>query len=188
MQAKKVAKHFIKVFEGDETVVSPSGSCVYMVKYNYPELFDDEPEWLHRAQALALRVYELSQYLVDILEVEDVGARYDGKVAYHEACHILRGLGISEQPKKLIRAVKGAELVAMNRADVCCGFGGEFAVNFPDISEEIVKDKVGNFINSGADILLLGEPGCMLNIGGYLHRNHPGKQVMHLANFLNSVA
>ena len=183
-EAKRVAKHFIEVFGNDEQVVSPSGSCVCTVKVHYPELLENEPEWRRRAEDLAPRVFELSQYLVDILKIEDLGASFAGKVAYHESCHILRGLGVSQQPKKLISAVKGSELVPLNGADSCCGFGGEFANQFPDISEAMVKEKVQNHLTSGADILLLCEPGCLLNIGGYLNRRHPGKKVMHLASFL----
>jgi L-lactate dehydrogenase complex protein LldE len=155
-----------------------------MVKYHYPELLSEEPEWRNRAEELSLRIYELSQYLVDILKVEDLGASFEGKVAYHESCHVLRGLGVSEQPKKLIRAVKGTQLVPLNAADACCGFGGEFANRYPDISESMVRDKAGDYLSSGADLLLLCEPGCLLNIGGFLSRNHPGKKVMHLASFL----
>jgi len=183
-EAKAAAKHFIQVFGDDEVVVSPSGSCVCMAKFHYPELFEDEPDWQRRAEDLGKRIYELTQFLVDVLKVEDLGVSFDGKVAYHESCHILRGLGVSEQPKKLIRGVRGTEMVPLNAADSCCGFGGEFANSFPDISESMVKDKVENFSASGADLLLLCEPGCLLNIGGYLHRNHPGKRVMHLASFL----
>ena len=183
-EAQKAAKHFIKVFGDDEQVVSPSGSCVCTVKYHYPELFENEPEWRRRAEELAPRMFELSQYLVDVLKVEDVGAAFAGKVTYHESCHILRGLGVSEQPKKLIKAVQGTQLVPLNAAESCCGFGGEFANNFPDISESMVKDKVENYLSSGADLLLLCEPGCLLNIGGFLSRNHPGKKAMHLASFL----
>ncbi|MBI5969440.1 MAG: (Fe-S)-binding protein, partial [Deltaproteobacteria bacterium] len=145
-EARKAAKHFIEVFGDDETVVSPSGSCVCMVKYHYPELLDDEPQWRRRAEELAPRVLELSQYLVDVLRIEDVGASFEGKVAYHESCHLLRGLGVSEQPKKLIKAVKGAQLVPLNAADSCCGFGGEFANQYPDISQAMVKDKVENYL------------------------------------------
>jgi len=183
-EAQKAAKHFIKVFGDDEKVVSPSGSCVCMVKYRYPELFENEPEWRRRAEELAPRMFELSQYLVDVLNIEDTGASFAGKVAYHESCHILRGLGVSEQPKKLIGSVKGAQLVSLNAADSCCGFGGEFANHYPDISESMVKEKVENYVASGADLLLLCEPGCLLNIGGFLSRNYPGKKVMHLASFL----
>jgi L-lactate dehydrogenase complex protein LldE len=155
-----------------------------MVKAHYPELFEDEPEWLRRAEDLAKRVYEFTQFLVDIMKIEDVGASFSGKVAYHESCHILRGLGVSEQPKKLIRAVQGTELVPLETPENCCGFGGEFANDFPDISEGMVSLKVERYLATGADLLLLCEPGCLLNIGGYLGRNHPGKKVMHIANFL----
>jgi len=184
LEARRAAKHFISVFGEDEVVVSPSGSCVCTVKYHYPELLADEPQWRKRAEELASRVYELSQYLVDVLKLEDVGASFDGKVTYHESCHILRGLGVSAQPKKLIGAVKGAQMIPLDGADSCCGFGGEFANNFPDISGSMVKEKVENFLASGAEVLLLNEPGCLLNIGGYLHRNNPGKRIMHLASFL----
>lgn len=183
-EAKKAAKHFIELFGNDDVIVSPSGSCVCMVKHHYPELLGDEPEWFHRAADLVPRVYELSQYLVDVLQVTDVGAAFQGKVAYHESCHILRGLGVSTQPKKLISEVKGTELVSMNQADFCCGFGGEFANHYPDISESMVEDKVQNYLESGADLLILCEPGCLLNVGGYLSRHHPEKRVMHLATFL----
>jgi len=183
-EAKKAAKHFIQVFEDDERVVSPSGSCVCTVKYHYPELLEEEPAWRSRAEELSLRVYELSQYLVDILGVEDVGASFAGKVAYHESCHVLRRLGVSEQPKKLISAVKGAQLVSLHMANSCCGFGGEFANHYPEISESMLRDKVQDYSASGADLLLLCEPGCLLNIGGFLSRNFPNKKVMHLASFL----
>jgi len=183
-QAKKAAKHFIDVFDDDDVIVSPSGSCVCMVKYHYPELLCDEPAWLRRAEELAGRIYELTQYIVDILGIEDVGASFNGKVTYHESCHVLRGLGVSEQPKQLIANVAGAEPVPLFAADFCCGFGGEFANNYHYISEEMVKEKTQHFINSGADLLVLCEPGCLLNIGGYLSRHHPDKKVMHVANLL----
>jgi L-lactate dehydrogenase complex protein LldE len=183
-EARKAARHFIQVFGEDEIIVSPSGSCICMAKVHYPELFENEPEWRRRAEELAPRLFELTQYLVDVLKVEDVGASFAGKVAYHESCHILRGLGVSAQPKKLISAVKGTQLVPLTAAESCCGFGGEFANHFPDISESMVQDKVENFLASGADLLLLCEPGCLLNIGGFLSRNHPGKKAMHVASFL----
>lgn len=183
-EARKAARHFLKVFGEDEIIVSPSGSCVCMVKYHYPELFEMEPEWRRRAEELVPRLFELSQYIVDVLKAEDVGASFAGKVAYHESCHILRGLGVSAQPKKLLSAVKGTQLVPLDAADSCCGFGGEFANHFPDISESMVKDKVDHYLSSGADLLLLSEPGCLLNIGGFLSRHHPAKRAMHLTSFL----
>ena len=183
-QAKRAAKHFIEVFGDDDIIVSPSGSCVSMVKHHYPELLCDETSWHNRAIELSGRIFEFSQFIVDILCVTDVGASFEGKVTYHESCHIFRALGISHHPKKLIAAIKGTQLVEMQNATACCGFGGEFSVGFPEISEEMVKDKVQNFLNSGADVLVMNEPGCLLNINGYLHRNHPEKGAMHLASFL----
>jgi len=129
-EARLAAKHFIDVFGDDEVIVSPSGSCVCTVKTHYPELLANEPSWRERAEALAPRIYELSQYIVDVLGVSDCGARYDGKIAYHESCHILRGLGVSTQPKKLLSCVREAKLVPLRGAETCCGFGGEFAAGF----------------------------------------------------------
>lgn len=183
-KAKASAKHFIDLFGDDEAVVCPSGSCVCTVKDRYRELLQDEPEWLRRAEDLAPRVYEFSQYLVDVLGVEDVGASFEGKVAYHESCRVLNGLGVSEQPKKLIRAVSGTELVPMQGERVCCGFGGEFSTNYPEISEALVSEKVANYLASGADLLVACDPGCLINIGGYLHRHHPEKRALHIASFL----
>lgn len=185
-QAKKIARHFLEVFGNDEYIISPAGSCVCTVKHHYPEILKDEPDWLRRAEAIAPRVHELSQFLVDVMKITDLGASFNGRVAYHESCHILRGLGISRQPRELISAVAKTELVPMVGAADCCGFGGEFALNYPDISEAMVTAKAENFLASGAELLILSEPGCLFNIGGYLRRNHPGKRVLHLAEFLSS--
>ncbi|HPC47882.1 MAG TPA: (Fe-S)-binding protein [Deltaproteobacteria bacterium] len=185
-KARRVARHFVEVFENDDVVVSPCGSCVVMVKQHYPELFAGDAAWYGRAVDLSGRVYELSQFLVDVMGVTDLGAVFDGAVAYHESCHVLRGLGVSDEPKRLISAVRGARLVDMDGAQSCCGFGGEFSVVYPDISREILKDKVAAFIGSKADVLVLNEPGCLLNIGGYVRRHHPSRRVMHLAEFLDT--
>jgi len=155
-----------------------------MVKHHYPQLLRDEPMWLRRAEELSERIYELSQYIVDILGIEEVGASFNGAVTYHESCHILRGLGVSDQPKRLIQKADGVKFVSLPLADMCCGFGGEFAETYDYISEEMVKEKVGCYLESGADLLVLCEPGCLLNIGGYLSRNHPEKKALHIANFL----
>jgi L-lactate dehydrogenase complex protein LldE len=183
-QAKRAAKHFIDVFGDDDVIVSPSGSCVCMVKHHYPQLLRDEPVWLRRAEEVSERIYELSQYIVDILGIEEVGASFRGKVAYHESCHILRGLGVSDQPKRLIQRADGVEFVPLPLADMCCGFGGEFAEIYAYISEEMVREKVASYLESKADLLVLCEPGCLLNIGGYLSRNHPEKKALHIASFL----
>ncbi|MBI4830074.1 MAG: (Fe-S)-binding protein [Candidatus Lindowbacteria bacterium] len=182
--AKKSAKHFIEVFRNDDAIVCPSGSCVHMVKHRYVELFGDESAWLNRAQEIASSIYELSQFVVDVLRIEGVGASFDGKAAYHVSCQTLRGLGVSQQARKLMGTVKGAELVDLTRAEACCGFGGKFANDYPEISEALVREKVTHYLESGADVLVVSEPGCLLNIGGYLSRNHPEKKVMHIANFL----
>jgi L-lactate dehydrogenase complex protein LldE len=183
-EARKAARHFIERFGDYEAVVSPSGSCACTVKFHYPELFQDEPDWLRRAEQLAGRMFELSQYLVDVLGVEDVGAAFAGRITYHDSCHNLRRLGVSNQPRKLLAAVRGAEVVRLEQEEFCCGFGGTFANSYPDISEAMVRDKVDNYLATGADLLLVSEPGCLMNIGGFLSRQHPHKKAMHLASFL----
>jgi L-lactate dehydrogenase complex protein LldE len=183
-EAVKLAKRFIEIFENDETIVCPSGSCVVMVKKHYPELLADDPAWLKRAQTVAGRIFELSEFIVDVMGIADVGASFSGKVAYHESCQLSRELGVVEQPKTLIRAVKGTELVPLNGAAMCCGFGGHFSVNYADISEALVKEKATHYIASKADLLVISEPGCFLNINGYLSRNHPEHKAMHIAQFL----
>jgi L-lactate dehydrogenase complex protein LldE len=165
-EAKAAAQHFIAVLGADDAVVCPAGSCVCTVKDRYSDLLQDDPTWLRRSEDLAPRVYELSQYIVDVLGIEDVGASYEGRV-------------------KLIRAVSGTELVPMQGAEVCCGFGGEFSTNYPEISEVLVSEKAANYIASGADVLVACDPGCLLNIGGYLNRNNPEKRIMHIAGFLD---
>lgn len=182
--ARRLARHFIRVFEHDAAIVSPSGSCVNMVKNRYADLFEDAPEWRARAIGMADRVFELSQFVVDRLGVRDLGAGGNATVAYHESCSTLNALGISEQPKALIRSVRGTVLVDLKGADVCCGFGGTFANTFPEISTALVAQKVDYFLESGADLLVMCDPGCLLNIQGYLHRHHPEKRAMHLADFL----
>lgn len=183
-EAASLAKRFINVFGEDDYIVCPSGSCVYMVKAHYPELLENDPSWRKRADSIAGAVYEFSEFLVDVMKIDDVGAEYHGKVAYHESCHLNRALGISEQPKRLIQTVKGTELVPLNNADKCCGFGGEFSTEFADVSEILVKDKVDNFLSSGAEWLLVSEPGCLMNINGYMSRRHQKKKARHLASFL----
>jgi L-lactate dehydrogenase complex protein LldE len=183
-EARKVARHFIEVFGEDEAVISLSGSCVEMIKMHFPELLAEDPSYYTRALELSQCTYELTQYLVEVAGLEDVGGRFEGTVAYHESCKLNLGLGISEQPKKLIRSLTGTELVHLSNADVCCGFGGEFSHKYPDISEPLVADKVKNFLESGADVLTMAEPGCFLNISGYISRHHPEKKVVHIVDLL----
>ena len=172
------------MFADAEQIVCPSGSCVNMVRHHYATLFQKDTRWLQRAQNLAGRIYEFSEYLVDVLGVEDLGARYFGKVTYHDSCHLLRGIGIQEQPRKLITNVLGTELVEMHNSDYCCGFGGAFSVKYPDISNAMVGDKVKNIIDTGADTVVGCDMGCLMNIQGKLSRMGSDIKVMHLAQLL----
>lgn len=181
--ARQQARHTIGVFQGERTVVVPSGSCAAMVKVEYPHLLEGESDWHPRAQELAARTFELSDFLVNRLGVLDVGAKYQGKVAYHYACH-LRGLGLSDEAERLIRHVEGAELMTLRHADQCCGFGGSFSVRYPDISTAMVNDKVKCVLETGPDCLVSTDTGCLMNIGGRLRRLQKPLEVLHLAELL----
>lgn len=182
--ARAAAKRFIEIFEAAEVIVCPSGSCVNMVRHHYPELFENDERWLGRAQQVGRRTFELSQYLVDVLGIEDVGASYEGKVTYHDSCHLLRGLGVAEQPRRLIRHIKRAELIEMDASDTCCGFGGTFAVKYPQISVAMVDDKIKNIIACGADTVTGCDISCLMNIQGRLSRIGSPVKTMHLAQLL----
>lgn len=185
--AKDQARHTIQCFENGLPVVIPSGSCAAMVKIEYPHLFEDEPEWQARAKELAARCFELSDFLVHQLGVTDVGARYDGKVTYHYACH-LRGLGLTDEAETLIRQVRGVEFIPLTKSDQCCGFGGSFSVRYPLISGAMVGEKSSCVIETDADVVVSTDTGCLMNIGGSLHRRGARPQTMHLAELLNSQA
>ena len=183
--AREQAKHTIRTFAGERTVIVPSGSCAAMVKHEYPHLLADEPEWHAQAEELAARTFELSDFLVNQLGVVDVGARFEGKVTYHYACH-LRGLGLTSEGEQLIRRVEGAKLVPLARWDQCCGFGGSFSVRYPHISGAMVDDKVRCILQTEADAVVSTDAGCLMNIGGRLHRQGQPIRVMHLAELLES--
>ena len=182
--AREQAKHTIEVFREDRTVVVPSGSCAAMVKVEYPHLLAEDPAWHERAVELAARTFELADFLVNRLGVDDVGARFNGRVAYHYACH-LRGLGLSGEAERLIRKVQGATLVPMDHADQCCGFGGSFAVRYPQVSGAMVDDKVRCILKTEADVVVSTDTGCLMNIGGRLHRQGRAVEVLHLAELLD---
>lgn len=181
--ARDLAQHTINTFTGDRLVVTPSGSCAAMVKLEYPHLFHDDPTWHARATDLAARTFELSDFLVNRLRVTDVGARFRGKVVYHYACH-LRGLGLKNEAETLIQHVEGAELMPLKNQDQCCGFGGSFSVRYPEISGAMVGDKVECITATGADVLVSTDTGCLMNIGGALHRGGSPIRHMHLAELL----
>lgn len=181
--ARDLARHTIHSFANAGTVVVPSGSCAAMVKLEYPELFHDDLVWHGRAEDLAHRTYELSDFLVNVLKVEDVGARYQARATYHMSCH-LRGLGLLTEPEKLLKRVRGLELVPLERFDECCGFGGSFAVRYPQISGAMVEDKTAFVEKTGADLLVATDAGCLMNMGGCLHRRTSRIKPIHLAEVL----
>jgi L-lactate dehydrogenase complex protein LldE len=182
--ARAQAKHTIEVFREQRTVVVPSGSCAAMVKVEYPHLLAEDRAWHDRAVELAARTFELADFLVNQLGVDDVGARFNGRVAYHYACH-LRGLGLAGEAERLIGKVQGATLVPMEHADQCCGFGGSFAVRYPQVSGAMVDDKVRCILKTQADAVVSTDTGCLMNIGGRLHRQGRTIEVLHLAELLD---
>jgi L-lactate dehydrogenase complex protein LldE len=181
--ARDLARHAITAFADGRPVVTPSGSCAAMVKLEYPELFHADPIWHERALELARRTHELSDFLVNVLGVEDVGARFAGKVTYHMACH-LRGLGLLTEPERLLRKVQGLDYVPLERADECCGFGGSFAVRFPGISGAMVRDKAALVEATGADVVVATDAGCLMNVAGCLRRRGSCVRALHLAQVL----
>lgn len=184
-ETKPAMKRMIEAFEHAEYVVSPSGSCAYFFK-EYPHIFKDDPVWGPRAQALADKTYELTQFIVEVLKVEDVGARLEGKVTYHTSCHMTRLLGVKEPPMKLLKNVKGLEYVDLPFKDKCCGFGGTFSVKMPDISQEMVDEKVEKIEDTGAEYLVGADAACLMNIGGRINREGKPIKVLHIAQVLNS--
>lgn len=183
-EARPLAKRFIEIFENSEYVVAPSGSCTSMVRVFYPELFKEEPEWRERAESLASRTYEFTEFLVNVLKVEDVGAAYRGKVALHQSCHLLRELNVRTEPQCLLRSVKGIELVDLERAEACCGFGGLFSIKYSHISGSILQDKIDSVEKSGADVVVASDVGCLMHIAGGLSRQAMAAKTMHIAELL----
>lgn len=185
-EARQVAKRFIEVFEQSTAgaIVSPSGSCVAMV-HHFSELFAEDPQWCERAQAIAARTHELSSFLIRVLKVDDVGATWQGRLTWHDACHGLRDLNIKTEPRSLIRKVRGAELIELENAESCCGFGGTFSVKYPEISLAILDQKIEAIERSGANAVVSGDASCLMQIGGRLSRRSSQVKVMHLAELLN---
>ena len=192
VQASKAAiKNTIAAFEDAEYIVSLSGSCAFAIKHEYPHLLEEDSSWKLRAEKVASRIYEFTDFIVNVLGVTNVGARLPKKVTFHKSCHVTRLLGVSEPPLTLLENVEGLELVELEKADRCCGFGGTFSVKQPEISEQIVAEKARYVVESGADILCGADQACLMNIAGRIERMedngelpHPIK-VMHIAEILN---
>jgi len=182
--AREQARYTIDVFDDDQPVVTPSGSCAAMVKVEYPHILKDDPKWYARALELAGRTFEFTDFLVNQLEVLDVGAQWEGLVAYHFACH-LRMLNQGDEVRKLIDHVPGATMVELEREDQCCGFGGSFSIRYPQISGAMVNDKVACILDTKADALVSTDAGCLMNIGGRLHRQGHSIPALHIAEWLD---
>lgn len=182
--ARELGKRFLHIFAEADYIVAPSGSCVSMVKHYYGELFKDDPMLARQAHEVGARTYELSDFLVNVLGVEDVGARYRGRVTYHDACHLLRELRIKDEPRRLIRAVRDIEFVEMDNADQCCGFGGTFSVKLADLSGAIAQDKIEAIKRAKADGVVANDSSCLMQIAGVLRRHGLPIKTMHLAELL----
>jgi len=183
-EARAVAARVLDLFDDAECVVAPSGSCTAMVRAFYPELFERDPERCQKAKQLGERFFEFSEFLVKVLKVEDVGAIFPHRVTYHDSCHLLRELGIQEEPRKLLRAVRGIDLREMNDYKLCCGFGGTFSVKFPEVSVAMGEDKVRAAAATGAQYLVANDSSCLMHLAGVIHRQGLALETVHLAEVL----
>ncbi|MCB1476091.1 MAG: (Fe-S)-binding protein [Rhodobiaceae bacterium] len=186
--AQAIARKTIALLEKYDHVVVPSGSCAGMIARHYPEMFSNDLHWRGRAERLAAKTHELTSFLTDVLGVGTVEAAFDGAVTYHDSCAGLRELGIREQPRRLLAGVDGLSLTELADSEACCGFGGTFCVKYPDISTAIVDRKIGAVAASGADTLLAGDLGCLMNMAGRLSREGHTVKVRHVAEVLAGMA
>ena len=182
--ARDIARGVLDAFGGFDYVVVPSGSCGGMLREHLPHLFDDDPNLTARAAALGAKTYELTSFLVDVMGVTAVDASYAGTATYHDSCSGLRELGVKAQPRRLLGSVAGLAVTEMAEPEVCCGFGGTFCVKYPAISTRMVTDKTRDIAATGADTLLAGDLGCLLNMAGRLQREGSTIKVRHVAEVL----
>ncbi len=182
--ARDLARGILDAFGGFDYVVAPSGSCAGMIRTHLPPLFADDPNLRARADALGARTHELVSFLVDVLGVSAVPARFPGTVTYHDGCSGLREMRVKTQPRRLLQSVEGLTLTEMAEPETCCGFGGTFCVKYPDISTRMVSDKVQDVVGTGADTVLAGDLGCLLNVAGRLSREGSAVQARHVAEVL----
>ena len=182
--AEALARQTIAACEGYDYVVAPSGSCAGMLKSHYPKLLADDAAWKSRADAFSAKVYELIAFLVDVRAMTGVSQTLIARATYHDSCSGLRELGIKDQPRTLLASVEGLELVEMADCEVCCGFGGTFAVKYSDISNAMVEKKCANIAESGADLVLAGDLGCLMNMAGKLRRDGSTAKARHIAEVL----
>ncbi|WP_172195548.1 (Fe-S)-binding protein [Saccharibacillus qingshengii] len=186
-ESKQAMINMMVAFEQSDYVVGPSGSCVAMF-HESPHIFKGDPTWELKAIALKNKSFEFTQFIVRVLGITDVGARLQGRAAYHRSCHMSRLLGETETPFLLLDRVDGLELAPLANADNCCGFGGTFSVKMPDISQQMADEKSACVVDTGADYLISADMGCLMNIGGRLSRTRQEIKVMHIAEVLNCAA
>ena len=185
--ARAIAEHTIKAFENAKgDIVTPSSSCAHHFRHNYLELFEGDSIWYPRAKALSERVFEFTEYLVDKINVTDVGAQWNGTLTYHPSCHTLRGINVDKQPRTLLANVHGATLVELPNAQECCGFGGVMSVEHPELSAEWLKRQIKHLEDSQSPTLVVTDAGCLMHIAGGLNRQGKKQRVMHIAEVLNS--
>ncbi len=184
-EARRMARRTIETLgDAEVPLVIPSGSCADMIVHHYPQLFADDPVWLARAERLGRRTYELTQYLVDVLGLTDLGARCEGKFVYHPSCHLLRGMKVHSQPLALLAAVRGAELLPLAGQQECCGFGGLFAIKYPQLSAAMLERKLADIAASGASWVVGCDFSCLLHINAALHRRGSPIRGVHIAQVL----
>jgi L-lactate dehydrogenase complex protein LldE len=185
-EARCLARHFLEVFRGAEFIVVPSGSCTSMIAHHFTQLFEDDPSALAAAQHVAQRTWEFSRFLLEVARVEDVGARFEGIVTYHDSCHALRELQVREGPRRLLANVRGLELREMDAANECCGFGGTFSVKFADVSGAMARTKIDSILRTEAGTVVSVDSSCLMQLQGAMRRAGLGIRTMHLAEVLAS--
>jgi L-lactate dehydrogenase complex protein LldE len=184
-EARKTARHWLRVFRNAETVVAPSGSCVAMVRSGYPRLFEDDPAMKALADEAARRTYEFCEFMVDKLGAADAGAEFDSTAVYHDSCQVGRALGVRRQPLELLSNIRGLKLFQMSRPETCCGFGGTFSVQFPEVSASMTEDKLADIEAAGAEIAVTAEPSCLINLESMAARKNSRLKFMHIAELLD---
>lgn len=185
-EARKIARHFLDVFRYSEYIIVPSGSCTSMISHHFADLFQHDPKLLAEAHALEPRVWEFSRFLLEVAKVEDVGARFDGVVTYHDSCHALRELRIKSGPRKLLAKVRGLTLAEMAAAEECCGFGGTFSIKFPEVSGAMARTKIDSIQKTGASTVVSIDSSCLMQLQGVIDRAGLPIRTLHLAEVLAS--
>jgi L-lactate dehydrogenase complex protein LldE len=185
-EARIIARHFLDVFRDSEYVIVPSGSCASMIAHHFADIFEHDPKLLAEVHGLEPRVWEFSRFLLEVAGVEDVGARFDGVVTYHDSCHALREFHIKAGPRKLLSKVQGLTLAEMDIAEECCGFGGTFSVKFPEVSGAMARTKIDSIQKTGASTVVSIDSSCLMQLQGVIDRAGLPIRTLHLAEVLAS--